>query len=119
MPIKSIERLTDGEGVDIGIRLHGVSGANRDGIVQVLYDDISGNPWNAKRLQDFVDAMQDAIDYKVLRTRGDMLDDPDALVDPGRADFFHEGGNLVSRSVIISDPIWQGDYMTFTLRRAQ
>lgn len=118
MPIGHIERLKDGGGADIGIRLHGVSGANRDGVVQVLYGDIPGPPsWNAQRLKGFVDAMQDAIDYSILRTRGDMLDDPDALVDPARPDFFHSGAFLVSRAVVISDPIWQGDHMTFTLSR--
>ena len=118
MPIKSIERLKDGGGADIGIRLHGVSGANHDGIVQVLYDDIVGNQWNAVRLQRFVDALQEAVDYKVPRTRGDMLDDPDAITDPARPDFFHDLGDLVARVVIISDPVWQGDHMTFTVSRA-
>lgn len=118
MPIRSIERLKDDQGVDIGIRLHGVSGANRDGVVQVLYADITGNQWNAVRLQRFVDALQLAIDYRINRLRFDMVDDPDALVDPARPNFFHDLGDLVARVVIISDPIWQGDYMTFTVSRA-
>lgn len=118
MPIGRIERLVDGGGVDIGIRLHGVSGRNRDGVVQVLYADVPGGPWNTQRRTAFIVLMQLAIDYRIPLGHTDFVNDPDALVDPARPDFFHDGGFLVARPVIISEPIWEGDHMTFTLRRA-
>lgn len=118
MPIQSIERLTDDLGSDIGIRLHGVSGANRDGLVQVLYADVPGGPWTTQRRTAFTVLMQLAIDYRIPLGHTDFVNDPDRLVDPGRPNFFHDGGFLVARSIVISDPIWHGDHMTFTLRRA-
>lgn len=114
MPIKSIERLTDGGGEEIGIRLHG---AGR-GISEVLYADVAGKPWNAARLERFRSQMQDEIDDPIPLSRGDFVDDPDALLDPSRPDLFHKDGNLVGRSVIISDVTHDGTRMQFTLTKA-
>lgn len=117
MPIGRIERLVDGGGVDIGIRLHGVSGRNRDGVVQVLYADVPGGPWNTQRRTAFIVLMQLAMDVPVPRGRADMFDDPDGLTDPGRPDVFHDGTDVIYRTIRISDPIWHGDHITFTLSR--
>ncbi len=116
MPIRAIERITDGSGDEIGIRLLGVG---KDGIIEILYADIPGNSWNQNRLNKFTERAQDLIDYRIPLGDPSLVDDPDALVDPARPDFFHDGGDLVARPVIISDVSWDGERLNFTLTRAR
>jgi hypothetical protein len=122
MPIQSIERLYDTSDPpeEIGIRLNGVG---KDGFMQVLYADIPGNSWNQNRLNKFTARAQDLIDVRIPLTdpmfkEGGVVVDPDVLVDPARPDFFHDSGDLVARSVIISDVSFT-DLLNFTLTRAR
>ena len=115
MPIHAIERIQDGGGEEIGIRLVGVG---RGGILEVLYADIPGNSWNVNRIEKFTERAQDLIDFRIPLTDPSLVDDPDALTDPGRPGFFHDSGDLVARSVIISDVTFDGSRLQFTLTRA-
>ena len=123
MPIQSVVRLYDVSDppVEIGIRLNGVG---KDGFMEVLYADIPGNSWNQNRLNKFTERAQDLIDVRIPLTDPQFQDevgtvvDPDALVDPARPDFFWDAGDLVSRSVIISDVNFT-DVLNFTLTRAR
>ena len=117
MPIQSIIRLYDTADPpeEIGIRLNGVG---KDGFMETLYADIPGNSWNQNRLNKFTQRAQDLIDVRIPLSDPSLVDDPDALVDPARPDFFHDSGDLVSRSVIISDVTFT-DRLNFTLTRAR
>lgn len=122
MPIQSIVRLYDTADPpeEIGIRLNG---CGKDGFMEILYADIPGNSWNQNRLNKFMARAQDLIDVRipldsdVFKEEGIVVD-PDALVDPARPDFFHDGGDLVSRSIIISDVTFD-TVLNFTLTRAR
>ena len=123
MPIQSVVRLYDASDppVEIGIRLNGVG---KDGFMEVIYDDIPGNSWNQNRLNMFTARAQDLIDVRIPLDDPQFQDevgtviDPAALVDPARPDFFWDSGDLVSRSVIISDVSFT-DVLNFTLTRAR
>ncbi len=115
MPIKRVDRLTNDSGDEVGIRL--VNAGRGD--AQVLYADVQGGPWNAQRLERFRQQMQDEIDERIALTDAALTDDPDAATNPGRADFFHDGADLVARAVIISDVSWDGATMQFTVTRAR
>ena len=117
MPIQSIVRLYDTSDPpeEIGIRLNGVG---KDGFFEVLYADIPGNSWNQNRLRIFTERAQDLIDVRIPLNDPSLVDDPDALTDPARPDFFHDAGDLVSRPVIISDVTFT-DRLNFTLTRAR
>lgn len=122
MPIKSIVRLYDTSDPpeEIGIRLDGVG---KDGFIEILYIDIPGNSWNRNRLNKFASRAQAEIDIRIPLDDPQFMEegivvDPDVLVDPARPDFFHDGGDLVSRPVIISDVTFT-DVLNFTLTRAR
>ena len=115
MPIKRIDRLTNDSGDEVGIRLVNAGRGNS----QVLYADVSGTVWNPPRIERFRQQMQDEIDERTPLTDVALTDDPDAATNPGRNDFFHDGGDLVSRSVIISDVNWDGSAMRFTVSRTR
>jgi hypothetical protein len=112
MPIRSVERLYDGQ-EEIGIRLNGVG---KDGYFEVLYADIPGNSWNANRLGMFTQRAQDLIDYRIPLT--DLpVDHPDRVTDPSRPDYFHDSGDLVARPVFISGVAWDGNRLDFVLSK--
>ncbi len=117
MPIQSIERVYNvlDPDTEVGIRLNGVG---KNGFIQILYADIPGNSWNANRLKKLTERAQELIDVRIPLNDPSLVDDPDALVDPGRPDFFHDGGDLVSRSIIISNVSFT-DRLIFTLTRAR
>ncbi len=116
MPVRlPLRHLLDGQGEPVGTQM---LGAGRTGEITIMYDDISGNTGNAAWLNKFRDAIQDKIDV-VDPLSSYPPDDPDRATDPNREDFFHEQGNLVSRSVIIFDVTWLGDRVTYRLRRAK
>ena len=122
MPIQSVVRLYDTSDppVEIGIRLNGVG---KDGFMEVIYDDIPGNSWNQNRLNMFTARAQDMIDVRIPLDSDEFKEegvtvDPDALTDPARPDFFWDSGDLVARSVIISDATFT-DRLNFTLTRAR
>ncbi len=120
MPIHSIERLLDGQGEEIGIRLNGVG---KDGFFEVLYADIPGNSWNPNRLRKFTARAQDLIDVRIPLDSDEFKEagitvDPAALTDPARPDFFWDSGDLVARAIIISDVSFT-DRLNFTLTRAR
>ena len=95
-------------------------GVGPGGVLTVNYADIPGNSWNNNRLNKLVAKVQDLIDVRIPLDDPSLVDDPDALVDPARPDFFHEGGDLVSRSIIISDVSFDNvnDILNFKLSRA-
>lgn len=113
MPIRAIERITNEQGEEIGIRLLGV-GAN--GIIEVLYKDIPGNSWNQNRLNQFTQRAQNFIDQRIAKTSL-STDDPARLEDPARPDFFWDGNDLVARPILISNVSWDGNKLNFTLTR--
>lgn len=119
MPIQSIVRLYDTSDPpeEIGIRLNGVG---KDGFMEILYADIPGNSWNQNRLNQFMARAQDMIDVRIPLTDPSFVDDPAGPngADPARPDFFWDGGDLVARSVIISDVTFT-DVLNFTLTRAR
>ena len=110
MPIQSYEVT------DTYVRLNGVG---KNGFIQVFYADIPGNSWNQNRLKKFVEKAQELIDVRIPLDDPSLIDDPDAITDPDRPDFFHDGGDLVSRSVIISDVTFDGIKLRFRLTRAR
>lgn len=123
MPIQGIVRLYDTSDPpeEIGIRLNGVG---KDGFMEILYADIPGNSWNQNRLNMFTARAQDMIDVRiplddpVFQDEFGTVVDPDALVDPARPDFFWDSGDLVARTIIISDVTYT-DKLNFTLTRAR
>jgi hypothetical protein len=122
MPIQGIVRLYDTSDPpeEIGIRLNGVG---KDGFMEILYADIPGNSWNQNRLNKFTLRAQDMIDVRIPLDDPQFMEegvvvDPDALVDPARPDFFWDSGDLVSRTIIISDVSFT-DRLNFTLTRAR
>ena len=99
-----------------GLRLRG-AGNHPSGYLTIMYVDVPGNSWNQNRLNKFAERAQDLIDFRQpLDTLPD--DDPDKTIDPARPDLFHDGGDLVGRSVIISDVSFT-DRLNFTLTRAR
>jgi hypothetical protein len=116
MPVRAITRLYDAADPpeEIGIRIDGVG---KDGFFEALYADIPGNSWNQNRLNKFTARAQDLIDVRIPLSSL-PADDPDKTIDPGRPDFFHDGGDLVARSVIISDVSFT-DRLNFTITRAR
>lgn len=119
MPIKSIQRLYDTSDPpeEIGIRLEGVG---KDGFFEILYADIPGNSWNQNRLNKFAERAQQLIDVRTPLTDPSLTDDPAGPngSDPARPDFFWDNGDLVARTVIISDVTFNGQ-LSFTLTRAR
>ncbi len=124
MPIRAVNKIYSATEppVEVGIQLIGVG---QGGSFSILYADIPGNSWNPQRLNKFVQKAQDLIDVRIPLTDSRFQDefgtviDPDALVDPARPDFFHDSGDLVARSVIISDVTFANDVLDFTLTRAR
>ena len=115
MPVRlPLEHIFQGE-TPVGTRM---LGAGRTGEIVIMYDDITGNVGNAAWLNKFRDAIQDKIDV-VDPLSSFPPDDPARITDPDREDFFHDGGNLVARSVIIYDVVWLGDRVSYSVRRAK
>lgn len=118
MPIQSVVRLYDTSEPpeEIGIRFNGVG---KDGFFEVIYADIPGNSWNQNRLNMFTARAQDLIDVRVPLSDPSLVNDPAGPngSDPARPDFFWDGGDLVARSIIISDVSFDG-VLYFTLTRA-
>ena len=114
MPIQSVVRLYDTSDppVEIGIRLNG---CGPNGFIEGYYADIPGNRDNPQWWAKMTERVQDLIDVRIrldddVFKEGGVVVDPDALVDPGRPDFFWDGdppnGYLVARTVLISDVTW-------------
>ena len=103
-----------------GLRLRG-AGHDGTGYLTIMYGDIPGNSWNANRLKKFAERAQDLIDYRIPLSDPSLVDDPAGPngEDPARPDFFWDSGDLVSRSVIISDVEYLDFQLTFTLTGAR
>lgn len=114
-----IVRLTDENGDEIGLRVEGleVRGKSRD--LEILYSNIPGNSWNVNRLNQFRNIVQDYIDFRIPLTDPSLVDDPDALTDPATEAVFHDGGDLVSRPIIVSDIRFLGNKLYFTWHRTR
>ena len=95
-------------------------GAGRYGTIEVMYAAIPGGSWNQSRLNKFTAKAQDEIDYRIPLSDPSLIDDPAGPngSDPARPDFFWDNGDLVSRSIIISDVTYT-DRLNFTLTRAR
>ena len=92
-----------------------INGVGKDGFVRVYYADVPGNSWNQNRLNKGIEALQNLIDQRTLRT--DLpADDPARISDPARPDWFWEGSDIVARPVVVSDPVWDGVKLTWTTR---
>ncbi|KKN63162.1 hypothetical protein LCGC14_0504320 [marine sediment metagenome] len=62
--------------------------------------------------------LQDFLDVRIKRT--DLpSDEPTRTSNPNREDFFWDGPDLVSRPVIVSVVVWDGECYAVTLRRAR
>lgn len=87
---------------------------------EFFYSEIPGNSWNANRLAKFAERAQQLIDLRIPLTDPSLADDPAGPngADPARPDFFWDGGDLVARSVIISNVHFDG-VLQFTLTRAR
>jgi hypothetical protein len=96
-------------------------GVGPNGLIRIDYTDIPGNSWNQNRLNKLVAKAQDLIDVRIPLNDPSLADDPDALVDPARPDFFHDAGDLVARSIIISDVTFDNveNKLNFTLSKAK
>ncbi len=71
----------------------------RGGPIRVDFSAMKGNKnTRAERLEI---RLQGMLDFRTPLTGPSFVDDPDALVDPERADFFHDNGDLLSRSHIV------------------
>jgi hypothetical protein len=127
MPIQSIVRLYDASDppVEIGIRFNGVG---KDGFVEGFYADIGGNRNNPNWWAKMTVRVQDAMDVRIKLNDASLVDDPAGPngEDPARPDFFWDGtppsGDLVSRSIIISNVSWDDDRVPplhFKLMRAR
>jgi len=62
--------------------------------------------------------MQNAIDVRIKRSTM-PLEDEARQSNPNRPDFFWDGPDLVARSVIVEDVVWDGTRYVPTLRRAR
>jgi len=104
--------------VEVGIILNGIGPG---GSLSILYTDIPGNSWNKNRLNKFVTKVQDMIDVRTPLDDPNLVDDPHGPngVDPARPSFFWDSGDLVARSIIISDVTFSADVLNFTLTRAK
>jgi len=122
MPYQRLENHTDGGGNFTGITLHGVSANDGTGQVTVMYDEIPGQPGGVGWLNKFPVAFQDKLDERI------KLNDPVLEVDewgpsgedPNREDAFWEGGDLVTRSVVIVEAFWNSaiSKASISVRRA-
>jgi len=100
---------------ETGVRLIGVG---KTGVVEIMYADIPGNSWNQNRLNKFAERAQQLIDVRIPLNDPEFVDDPAGIngSDPGRPDFFWDGGDLVARSIIISNVTFT-DRLNFTISR--
>lgn len=116
MPIQSVVRLYDTSEPpeEIGIRLNG---CGKDGFLEFFY---AAGAWTPQRLAMYTVNAQNAIDVRIPLDDPSLVDDPAGPngSDPARPDFFWDSGDLVSRSVILSDMTFT-DRLDFTLTRAR
>jgi len=84
-------------------------------IVQLLIDHGANHHAVAAVIKS---RMQQDIDVRIKRT--DMPREDEARQsNPNRPDFFWDGPDLVARSVIVEDVVWNGERYVPTLRRAR
>ncbi len=88
-------------------------------IVQMLIDEGGESPAARLKIAAFIkQTMQDDIDVRVKRSTMPAEDEA-RQSNPNRPDFFWNGPDLVSRSVIVEDVVWDGTTYSATLRRAR
>ena len=119
MPVGIIQYLDDGGDppVRTGITVYG-TGNPENPNATTLYTDISGPPGTAAWITAFAKHLQDQIDYRIPLDDPELEDDPDALEDPERENFFHDSGDLVARSVIV-EVEWDDDQLRVKLHKAK
>lgn len=98
---------------EIGIRIEG----SPRGDFEILYSQIPGNSWNQNRLDKFMERAQELMDLRI--PLADLpADDPDKTIDPGLPNLFHDGTDLLSRNIVISNISYtEGIGLRFTLTR--
>ena len=93
-------------------------------ITNILEGDVVGVGTKEEIAAAFIPFLQDILD---VRQKLNTLpnDDPDRTIDPAKPWIFWDGpgqpGNtdLVGRSIIVEDVIWDGSVYVVTLKRAQ
>jgi hypothetical protein len=102
--------------VMIGVRVYGVGD---DGLLEVLFADIGvhGNRWNQNRLNKFIERGQELLDHRIPLTDPSLVGDPAALTDPAQDNFFWDDGDLVARSVLLTDVRISSDVLHFSLEQ--
>ena len=122
MPYSRLEDHTDGGGNFTGLTIHGCSTNDGSGSATVMYADIPGregsNVWRGK----FAQAFQDQIDVRTQLSGGEWDNDPWGTngEDPNREDAFWEGNELVCRSILIVEALWDSGISkaSLSIRRA-
>jgi hypothetical protein len=101
-----------------GLRL---IGAGKTGVLEVLYSDIPGNSWNQNRLNKFTERANQLLEYRIPLTDPSLADDPAGPngSDPARPDFYWDNGDLVSRSVVVSEPTFIDGVLNFVVTDAR
>ena len=103
-----------------GLRLRG-AGHDGTGYLTVMYADIPGNSWNQNRLNKFVDRANQLLELRIPLTDPEFVDDPHGIngTDPARSDFYWDGGDLVSKSVVVSNASYSPETgLIFTVSKA-
>lgn len=122
MPYQRLENHVDGDGNFTGITLHGVSANDGTGKVTVMYDEIPGQFGNNAWLNKFPQAFQDKLDERIKLNDSEIEFDEwgPSGEDPNREDTFWEGGDLVSRSVVVVEAFWDSTISkaSISVRRA-
>lgn len=111
MPVHKVE--SDGSRIKLWIDSRGPH-SDLD-IVQMLIDQGGDKRKVAALIKQ---QMQDAIDVRIPLDRLPK-EDPARQSNPNRPDFFWDGRDLVARSVIVEDVVWDGARYSPTLRRAR
>ncbi len=84
-------------------------------IIRINYADIPGNGWPRARLRKLRDRAQDFIDIRI--PLADLPDgDPDKVTDPELPSTFWDGNDLVSRSTLVEEIIFDGTRLIPTLK---
>ena len=83
------------------------------GFEKTLYAELQEKN-DKKREEEMRQKLQDKIDVRIPLTDPELVDDPAAITDPNREDFFHDKGDLVARTNVIDSVVWDGERYSIT-----